>query len=177
MKYFYSLLAVLFSILAFFFTNHTPRHHPRIEQENKWNSNAVVEWAKNNLPQNGILKEDPDGFVYLKVDDGYINQLFPQLHVRNYVKPPFFRRPDAPGAHISVIYVEELRRIGKIKEIGSSYTFTIKSLAFVPPQTGEFIILQVESPELDNLRSSYGLSPHLKGHQFHISIAKRRFRR
>ena len=47
----------------------------------------IVQWARAHLPQTGVLKEDRGGFVYLKVDDGYINQLFPRLSDPGYVKP------------------------------------------------------------------------------------------
>lgn len=140
------------------------------------NEVAVIEWAQKNLPKTGILKENEEGYVYLKVDIGYIDQLFPLLKNPHYVKPPFFRRPDSPGAHISVFYVEETRHIKKIKEIGQKFAFQIASLSAVPPKSREYIVLNVKSPELEKLRKKYGLSPFLKGHEFHITIAKKKNR-
>lgn len=137
----------------------------------------VVQWAQDHLPQKGILKEGRDGFVYLKVDDNYIYQLFPMLNEPGYVKPPYFRRSNSPGAHISVFYVDERKRTGKISEIGQSFAFQISQLSYVPPKTREFIVLQVRSPELEQLRSKYGVSPLLKGHDFHITIAEKKFRK
>lgn len=136
----------------------------------------IVQWAQDNLSQSGVLKEGRDGFVYLKVDDGYINQLFPMISNPGYVKPAYFRRPDAPGAHISVMYVDERNRTGDIAELGKSYSFKITRLAFVPPRTRKYIVLEIDCPELESLRKKYGLSPLLKGHDFHITIAKKQFR-
>jgi hypothetical protein len=140
------------------------------------NSKSIVHWAQENLPQMGILKEGRDGFVYLKVDDGYINQLFPMLSNSEYTKPPYFRRLDSPGAHISVFYVDERRQTGEIKEIGQKFSFSLLRLAQVPPKTGKYIVLEVTSPGLEQLREKYGLSPLLKEHDFHITIAKKKER-
>ena len=134
----------------------------------------VVQWAKDNLPQTGVLREEKHGFIYLKVDDDYIIRLFPMLHPGGYSKPPYFRRFDSPGAHISVFYVDERKQTGGIKEIGQRYSFTITGLASVPPQSHEYIVLEVESPGLEELRKKYGLSPLLKEHKFHITIAKKK---
>lgn len=137
----------------------------------------ILAWARERLPQTGVLREGKDGYVYLKVDDGYINQLYGQLSLSDYVLPPFFRRPDSPGAHISVFYVDERDRTGKIQEIGQQFSFNLIGLAFVPPKNQEYLVLQVQSPELEKERQRYGLSPLLKNHPFHITIAKRKFKR
>lgn len=134
----------------------------------------VTQWAQEHLPQTGTLREGRDGYVYLKVDDRYIYELFPMLSAPEYTKPSFFRRKDSPGAHISVFYVGERNQTGKIKEIGQKYSFEISDLAWVPPKTHQYIVLEVSSPELEQLRTKYGLSPLLKGHQFHITIAKKK---
>jgi hypothetical protein len=134
----------------------------------------IVQWAQSHLPQKGVLKENDQGFVYLKVDDGYINQLFPKLSAHNYIKPAYFRRPDSPGAHISVFYVDERGRTGDIKEIGQGFSFKISDLAYVPEKSREYIVIKVKSPELEQLRSKYNLSPLLHGHDFHITIAKKK---
>lgn len=140
------------------------------------NAEAVVEWAKEHLPNTGVLKEGKDGFVYVKIDDGYINQLYPLLELQEYRKPAYFRRPNAPGAHISVFYVSERSHTGKIKEIGKKISFKIERIEAVPPNSPEYIVLKVSSPELEALRKKYGLKPHLKDHSFHITIAKKKHR-
>lgn len=144
------------------------REHPPGSEED-----IVIQWAEQHLPQTGVLKEDARGFVYLKVDDGYINKLSQFVIDPRYGKPPYFRRPDSPGAHISVIYREERNRTGPIQEIGQTFPFTLMELAHVPPKTGKYLVLQVYSPELEHLRKKYDLSPLLKGHAFHITIAEK----
>lgn len=134
----------------------------------------VMRWAEYRLPHSGILTEKSDGFVYVKVDDRYIDSLLPILANDAYTKPPYFRREDSPGAHISVFYVDEREQTGVIKEIGQRYSFRIDGLAVVPKKTQEYIVLQIISPELEQLRQKYGLSPLINGHDFHITIAQKK---
>lgn len=164
-------LALVAISLSFIETEHKAPHSfvmdPQKEQ-------PIIEWAQNRLSHKGILTEHPDGYVYLKVDDNYIHQLFPMLSNPNYTKPPYFRRKDSPGAHVSVIYADERGQTGAISEIGQTFLFTLKNLAVVPEKTQRWIVLQIESPSLEALRQKYGLSPLLKGHAFHITIAEKK---
>lgn len=143
------------------------------KQELLQQNEAVIQWARTHLPQTGILAEEKDGFVYVKVNDDYIKQLFFKIPHFHYVMPPYFRRSDSLGAHISVFYADERRRTGRISEIGETYSFTIIGLDVVPSHTQEYVILKVKSLDLEHLREKYGLSPLLKNHEFHITIAKK----
>ena len=64
----------------------------------------------------------------------------------------------------------------KQNEIGQKYSFKISGLTSVPPKTHKYIVLEVISPELEQLRKKYGLSPLLKGHNYHITISKKKER-
>jgi|SRR5580700_2996181 hypothetical protein len=132
----------------------------------------ALAYAKKHLPKNGTLVQQDDGYAYLKVDDRYIHELFLKLDAQTgYKEPPYFRRKDAPGAHISIVYGDEKV---KLKEVGQNFSFSLKNIAVVHPHKGtSYIILQVDAPELEQLRKRYGLGPKLKGHEFHISIAKK----
>ena len=132
----------------------------------------ALAYAQKNLVHEGTLVQQSDGYAYVKVDDRYIHDLFPLLHAEpDYKKPPYFRRKNAPGAHISVAYGDEHI---KLKEVGQRFSFSIKDIVIVSPKKNvSYIILQVESPALEALRKSYGLGPKLQGHEFHISLAKK----
>jgi hypothetical protein len=147
------------------------KHGPQVLQSE---TEERVLNAAQTLPHKGVLQESM-GFVYLHVDDRYIEGLFPLIQNRKYFKPPYFRQPDGVGAHISVFYTNETERIGRINEIGQEYSFKITDLTYVPPRYRDYIVIEVSSPELEQLRQKYGLSPLLKGHQFHITIAKKRW--
>jgi hypothetical protein len=131
----------------------------------------VVDFAKHNLPLTGQLIQQPDGYAYVKVDDDYVHKLFPMLHAEGYAKPPYFRRANSFGAHITVILKGENKTLS---EAGQNYNFTLDKILKVSPKKGEsYIILQVSAPDLENLREKYGLSKKLHGNEFHITLAKK----
>lgn len=133
----------------------------------------VLNYAQENLPKTGQLIVKSDGFGYLKVDDAYINTLFPMLKLKEegFRKPPYFRRHEAPGAHISVFYADENIRP---TEAGQYFSFELKRIVIVKTSKDtSYVILEVDSPELEALREKYGLSPKLFGHEYHISLAKK----
>jgi hypothetical protein len=134
----------------------------------------VVEYARSHFPQAGVLVQKTDGYVYLKVDDDYIHKLFPMLGLEEegYTEPPYFRSKEAPGAHISVIY--EAEEVSP-EEVGNTYSFTLGDIVIVRPTWDTYYaVIQVKAPELEALRTKYGLQPKLQGHEFHISIAKKK---
>jgi hypothetical protein len=138
--------------------------------------NDVVEFAKKNLPQEGVLIQKADGYVYLKVDDNYIHQLFPLLGLKEegYQEPPYFRSKDSPGAHIS-LFNESEQIIPE--EIGNSVGFElIKFVIVKPTKDNYYAVLQVEAPALEAIRKKYGLNPKLQGHEYHITLAKKKIR-
>lgn len=138
--------------------------------------NKVVEFAKDNLPQTGVLVQKADGYVYLKVDDRYIHQLFPMLDLKKegFKKPPFFRSSDSPGAHITVFNAGE--HIDP-REVGRTFGFTPKKIVVVKASKNEYYaILKVDSPELEALRNKYALKGKPQGHELHISLAKKYMR-
>jgi hypothetical protein len=133
----------------------------------------IVEYTKETLPLQATLVANDDGFVYLDVDDAYIHKLYPLLELseEGFKKPPYFRRPDGIGAHITVFYVHD-----NIipEEIGDTFTFELKDIVVVrATRDASFAVLQVHSPELEALRKKYGFPAKNHGHEFHISLAKK----
>ena len=123
------------------------------------------------LPHSGPLKER-QGYYYVKVDDRYINSIFPLFVQPGIKKPPYFRRDDSPGAHISVLYEDETKHLSPLVEIGTQFSFTIVQFATVKlNKTRTVYLITVEAPELESLRRKYGCTPLLHGHDFHITVA------
>ncbi len=133
----------------------------------------LLEYVQTKLPHHGILQKKETGFTYLKVDDAYIHALFELIEEKGYVKPSYFRRADAPGAHISVLYEDEIEQFPTIPGIGKMFHFEIMRLASVRTRYDQLIILQVYCPQLERYRSDLGLSAKLHNHEFHITIAKK----
>lgn len=136
-------------------------------------TSAAVYTAKNELPTTGVLKQNKDGYVYLKLPDKYVYKLFPMIKRHGFKIPGSIRRHSMPGAHISVFYKGESNKIGTIKELGNEYSFDPQRIKRVRTGRKEYIILEVASPQLEKLRIKYGLSPKLLNHEFHVTLAER----
>ncbi len=123
------------------------------------------------LPHTGVLMQDERRFVYLKIDDQYLYDLFPLIKDEGFILPAFFRDCEGIGAHIAVMDAAETKGLPKITELGQSFPFTPKCLVKVQVGRKIYLVLQVDSPELKRLRKKYGLRCLPKGHQFHITLA------
>lgn len=147
-------------------------HHPS-SQESVLPGEKIVEYVNRNLPLEGSLRLDHSGYIYLKVTNRYVYELFPMLHLQGFQMPGSIRRHTKIGAHISVFYKDEGQSIGRIDEIGKVYGFVPKRVRQVRARGKEYVILEVDAPELEQLRKRYGLSSKLLGHEFHITLAER----
>lgn len=166
---------LIFLALGFTYAFSTSLLQYKSSDRDVQNLNDIIEWTKTHLPQSGILQENKDGFVYLKVDDDYIHKLFPLLHRPNYEEPPYFRSKNSPGAHVSVFYTKETAKIGEIQEIGKKFEFEINHFKSVPPGSNDYLVLTIIAPELEALRKKYGFRSFINGHEFHITIAKKKY--
>lgn len=167
------LLCVSADSLTAYHQHSTVMEHPPATKES-WKE--VADYARNTLPQEGTLRMKSDGYVYLKVDDQYIHSLFPKLGLKQdgFREPEYFRRPDSPGAHISVFYADEHV---VPKEIGQTFHFEVKDIVIVKPSKKvNYAVLEIQSPELEQLRQKYGLNAKLHNHEYHISLAKKTIR-
>lgn len=134
---------------------------------------AILNYAENQLPHWGILKNS-DGFIYVDLDDGYIHKLTPFIQQQGFEEPPYFGSPDLVGAHISVVYPDELTKYGikEISELGEKIHFSLTGCNVVHPPNWEEIeevyFIAVDAPELDEIRQKYGLPK--RRYEFHITI-------
>ncbi len=125
-----------------------------------------------NLPNFGTLKQKENGFIYLDVDNGFINNIVSNLEIEGRLQP----RPTASqsiGAHISVFHESEAVLP---KELGSPFSFDTKEIRSFTLHTRDGLkklwVVAVNAPELELLRDSYGLSTKLKGFDYHITLGK-----
>jgi hypothetical protein len=115
---------------------------------------------------------DPSqGYVYLKVDDGFIHDLFPL----GQFPAGFIPDPNPIGAHISVFSGSEMLKIDpkntQLPEDGQNFQFTPCCLASWKGKASDWIVLQVQSPDLMCLLTKYGIPT--QGVTLHISIAQK----
>ncbi len=124
------------------------------------------------LPQEGILKQKTNGFVYLDVSNEFIKNIVPLLNHSGELRTPPMAK-NSVGAHISVFHENE--QITP-KELGEKFSFQVVEIRNFTLHTRDGLkklwVMAVHSPELEQLRQRYNCSAKLKGYDFHISLAK-----
>lgn len=129
----------------------------------------------------GRLYIADSGWLLLSVPNAVVRGLFDALAEPGIELPV---RPNGSlNAHVSVLTPEEVKQIGgpeKITERGHSFKYTLGAVKCVKPRNYDGIskvwYVAVNSPELQAVRKSYGLSPmpNDNKHEFHITIAVRK---
>lgn len=129
----------------------------------------------------GRLYLSKTGWLLLNVPNALVRGLFDALDEQGVELPP---QPDDGilNAHITVMTDKEVEQIGggnNISERGHSYRFNLGRVKEVKPSGWDGIskvwFVEIYSPELQNLRKSYGLSALPNGdHPLHISFGVRR---
>lgn len=120
----------------------------------------------------GTLRQTKDGFIYVDVPDGIIEPFRKMIREEGIERPP---TKNNVNAHITVCMDEEANehkiKITEPKEIA----FTIKGFYSVKPDGWKKVkkcwFLVVESPDIENLRKSWGLTKKDRGHAPHITTA------
>ncbi|NJL70400.1 MAG: hypothetical protein HC888_01720 [Candidatus Competibacteraceae bacterium] len=84
----------------------------------------------------GRLKQTDDGFCYVDVPNSIIDAFYELVKGKGISKPPYFNREfNNIGAHISVMYGEEVEENGiEVKELGEQIEFTIGEFFTVNPE-------------------------------------------
>ena len=116
-------------------------------------------------------------YCYLDIDDRYIHKIHPMLAQYGCVeKPDYFSVSDGIGAHISVIYPEEMVKVLP-SSVGQKHVFSVCALVKVQYGLKEYFVISVTSPSLSAFRQIHYLSPRpiWKGQEivFHITIGVR----
>src|SRR4051812_13982181 len=88
----------------------------------------LLDFARKKIEKSGRICQTADGFIYLKVTDDFIHQLFPLLPESEKKIPDYFTGQSPIGAHISLIYPEEKRISSKVKELGQRISFEVTGL-------------------------------------------------
>jgi len=131
-------------------------------------------FVQNHCRNEGVLMRER-GFVYLKLDENYLDGIFEQIKtIDPEVRPPIHYY--GVGPHISVIRHNEWKGAPpkQIDQIAKKYLFTPLRCEEVVTGRKRLWVLVVEpSPELGLLRKIYGLSNRPYGKEFHITIAQK----
>ncbi len=129
----------------------------------------------------GTLQLSASGWIILSVPNALVRGIYGAMSEPGVELPP--SKGGELNAHISVMRPEEIAMLGgadKISERGKQYHYTFGRLYSVEPagwpDMAKVWFLRVHSPELQELRRSYGLSslPNDGKYDFHVSVAVKR---
>lgn len=130
----------------------------------------------------GTLHLSGSGWLLLSVPNALVHGVYAAMREPGIELPPG-KNGGPLNAHISVAKPTEIELIGgpdKISERGKQFHYTLGRLYSVEPEgwpeMSRVWFVRVHSPELQELRRSYGLSslPNDGKHDFHLSVAVRR---
>ena len=135
--------------------------------------------ASTNYPLAGRLYIAKSGWLMLSVPNALVRGVYDAL-VAPGAELPTHERSEVLNAHISVMTADEVTKIGpdKINERGHNFHYTLGALREIPINKAGNLsrvwAIQISSPQLSEIRKSYGLSPLPKDEPFHITVACRR---
>ena len=142
--------------------------------------------ASTNHALTGRLYVSKSGWLLLSVPNALVRGLYDALMAPGAELPRAGTlnvpnvASDTLNAHISVMTADEVKQIGadKINERGHTASYSLGQLKEITPRNIDGVskvwALQITSPMLAAIRKSYGLSPFLNDHPFHITVAVRR---
>ncbi len=134
----------------------------------------ILTYAKENLPQEGILKVSSTGLVYVDLPDRYIHDLSSLVGKIGVQTPPYFTGQDFLGAHITSILKDEICGL-PLEELHQTIPFTLTGCYKVEPLNWDEMrhiwCLTLDAPLLENLRTKLSLSPRIQDQPFHITFA------
>ncbi len=131
----------------------------------------------------GTLSLSKSGWLLLSVPNALVRGIFAAMDEPGIELPPYDDTPGNLNAHISVMSKDDVAMIGgpdRITERGKQFTYTLgRVYATEPdgwPNMEKVWYVKVHSPELQELRRSYGLSgrPRDGKYDFHVTVAVRR---
>lgn len=143
--------------------------------------------ASTNYPLAGRLYVAKSGWLLLSVPNALVRGVYDALVAPGAELPTAGamglkdHKEELVNAHISVMTADEVAKIGadKINERGHNFHYTLGALKEIPINKAGNLsrvwAIQISSPQLSEIRKSYGLSPLPNGdHAFHITVACRR---
>lgn len=164
-----------------------------LANQREYNIGNAIGWlsrdekqAATNHSLAGRLYVAKSGWLLLSVPNALVRGVYDALATPGAELPRagLLNVPNVPGdvlnAHISVMNAVEVKKIGaeNINERGHMVGYSLGALKEITPRNIDGVskvwALQVSSPMLSAIRKSYGLSPLLNGHSFHITVAVRR---
>ena len=128
----------------------------------------------------GEIRQASDGFVFVDIPNAIFSGFLPLLGSDAEKPPKNERHYDDIGAHITVIKRREIVDNSiSFNDVGKVISYKMKGVQKVENPDGweemEAVwFIPGEAPELESVRKSYGLSPRILDHDFHITLGVKR---
>ena len=123
-------------------------------------------------PLRGKLRQTRKGFIYVEVPSEIMSPFRSMIKEKNVFAPPV---KESVGAHITVVMDDEATE-NKIKiKTDKEVEFWIRGFYSVIPDGWKNVkkcwFLVVDSPDIEKLRTGWGLTKKDRGHRLHITVA------
>ena len=135
------------------------------------------------LPRVGYITRNPTGYVFLDLNDGWIDNLESIMEKFGYQRPPYFYGGQGVGAHVTILPAFYGKKHPDTDvEVGRKITFKISGAAPFYPRYGEYgteaiYMIRIESPDLDHVLESFKEPDYNPGYGgFHIVVGIRTLR-
>lgn len=136
---------------------------------------SIISYINSVLPIAGTLKQDARGFVYLDIANEYITSTIPFFNDSSIDVPPYFSGAFSEGAHIAIATPDEEKKLFTPLPIGEAFSFTVtgcfKSTLLYDIKNKYVWYLTIASEELEEIRTSMGLTPLPNNETYYITIA------
>ena len=136
------------------------------------------------LPRVGYITRNPTGYVYLDLDDAWIDNLGSVMEKFGYETPPYFYGAQGVGAHVTILPADPYgkKHPDTDVEVGRKITFKISNAGPQYPRYGEYgteaiYMIMIESPDLDQVLQSFNEPDYKPAYGgFHIVVGIRTLR-
>lgn len=136
------------------------------------------------LPKVGYITRNFTGYVFLDLNDDWIESLESIMEKYGYQRPPYFYGAQGVGAHATILpAVYGKNHPDSDVEVGRKIAFEISRAAPFYPRYGEYgseaiYTIKIESPELDQVLKIFNEPEYKPGYGggFHIVVGVRTLR-
>ena len=128
--------------------------------------------AKFQFNTKGQVQQASNGLIYLKIDEDFIDKLYPLIQEPGVIKPS-----DSLGAHIPIISPQEWSglELEHFNPLETTHCFSILECQKLScddlPGVDSIWVLTMHSPSLELLRENYRLPTKLHSQEFRVVFA------
>ena len=138
-------------------------------------SSSILSYISSILPLAGTLKQTNKGFLYLDIANEYITSIIPFFDDPSIDLPPYYSGEFCDGAHIAIATPDEEKKLFTPIPVGDAFSFSVtgcyRANLLFDVKNKYVWYLTIASEELQELRTSVGLSPLPNGESFYITLA------